>query len=89
MQGLRKPERGKPQRVQFNCNSEWGISSAGRAPALHAGGQEFESPILQFFRKDRIKRSFLLLLLNSKSSSIYLMLCIRDFDIKYRKFDVI
>ena len=25
----------------------WGISSAGRAPALHAGGQEFESPILQ------------------------------------------
>ena len=24
----------------------WGISSAGRAPALHAGGQEFESPIL-------------------------------------------
>ena len=23
-----------------------GISSAGRAPALHAGGQEFESPIL-------------------------------------------
>ena len=26
--------------------SIWGISSAGRAPALHAGGQEFESPIL-------------------------------------------
>ena len=24
----------------------WGISSAGRAPALHAGGQEFESPNL-------------------------------------------
>ena len=24
----------------------WGFSSAGRAPALHAGGQEFESPIL-------------------------------------------
>lgn len=24
----------------------WGIGSAGRAPALHAGGQEFESPIL-------------------------------------------
>jgi len=22
----------------------WGYSSAGRAPALHAGGQEFESP---------------------------------------------
>ena len=26
--------------------SAWGISSAGRAPAWHAGGQEFESPIL-------------------------------------------
>ena len=24
----------------------WGISSVGRAPALHAGGQEFEPPIL-------------------------------------------
>lgn len=24
-----------------------GLSSAGRAPALHAGGQEFESPSLQ------------------------------------------
>ena len=26
--------------------SIWGISSVGRAPALHAGGQEFESLIL-------------------------------------------
>ena len=26
----------------------WGISSIGRAPALHAGGQEFESLILHF-----------------------------------------
>ena len=26
--------------------SMWGVSSAGRAPALHAGGQEFESPKL-------------------------------------------
>ena len=25
---------------------EWGHSSAGRAPAWHAGGQEFESPWL-------------------------------------------
>lgn len=25
----------------------WGISSVGRASALHAEGQEFESPILQ------------------------------------------
>ena len=28
---------------------KWGFSSAGRAPALHAGGQEFESPILHHF----------------------------------------
>ncbi len=32
----------------------WGISSAGRAPALHAGGQEFESPILHHKRDDDI-----------------------------------
>ena len=24
----------------------WGVSSAGRAPALHAGGQEFDPPTL-------------------------------------------
>ena len=29
-----------------------GISSAGRAPALHAGGQEFESPILHHLRQE-------------------------------------
>ena len=33
------PEKGESLSI-------WGISSAGRAPALHAGGQEFESPIL-------------------------------------------
>ena len=27
----------------------WGCSSAGRAPALQAGGQEFESPHLHHF----------------------------------------
>ena len=31
--------------------TSWGFSSAGRAPALHAGGQEFESPILHHFRR--------------------------------------
>ncbi len=31
-------------------NFFWGHSSAGRAPAWHAGGQEFESPWLhQYF----------------------------------------
>ena len=28
----------------------WGRSSAGRAPALQAGGQEFDSPRLHQFR---------------------------------------
>ncbi len=27
----------------------WGISSFGRAPALHAGGERFESAILHHF----------------------------------------
>ena len=32
----------------FECSSTqtWGCSSAGRAPALQAGGQEFDSPHL-------------------------------------------
>ena len=29
-----------------------GLSSAGRAPALHAGGQEFESPSLHHLRQE-------------------------------------
>ena len=27
----------------------WGVSSVGRASALHAGGQEFKSPTLHHF----------------------------------------
>ena len=38
--------------------SQWGISSAGRAPALHAGGQEFESPILHHLKKRDLKGLF-------------------------------
>ena len=39
----------------------WGFSSAGRAPALHAGGQEFESPNLHHKRpNDIVIRSFIL-----------------------------
>ena len=45
---------------------KWGFSSAGRAPALHAGGQEFESPILHHLKqleqlKSEPKGSFLML----------------------------
>ena len=40
---------------------KWGCSSAGRAPALHAGGQEFDPPHLhqqEFRRKnDREKKA--------------------------------
>ena len=31
----------------------WGRSSAGRAPALQAGGQEFDSPRLHHFMSKR------------------------------------
>ena len=31
-----------------NLQFSWGYSSVGRAPALHAGGQGFESPYLHF-----------------------------------------
>lgn len=33
----------------------WGYSSAGRAPALHAGGQRFESAYLQ--AKEELSKS--------------------------------
>ena len=37
----------------------WGCSSAGRAPALQAGGQEFDPPHLhQRDTKGRTKRSY-------------------------------
>jgi hypothetical protein len=40
-------------------NRHWGHSSAGRAPALHAGGQEFDPPWLhhQLYRVLRAKVS--------------------------------
>ena len=32
--------------IEIRIESPWGCSSAGRAPALQAGGQEFDSPHL-------------------------------------------
>ena len=32
--------------TQFDKDISWGLSLVGRAPALHAGGQEFDSPSL-------------------------------------------
>ena len=44
------------RRVKQNIEAKnWGRSSAGRAPALHAGGREFDPPRLhqymKFFRR--------------------------------------
>ena len=33
----------------------WGCSSAGRAPALHAGGQEFDPPHLHLDESPNLK----------------------------------
>ena len=36
----------EPQKERDRNARAWGYSSAGRAPALQAGGQEFEPPYL-------------------------------------------
>ncbi len=74
--------------------NSWGFSSAGRAPALHAGGQEFESPNLhQYISLETIKfqaflfpyySAFLLYL----KTCLLILCCIRDFEKKYREFDM-
>ena len=43
-----------------NKPTMWGISSVGRASALHAEGQEFESPILHHKKQDKQLSCFLL-----------------------------
>lgn len=79
----------------------WGFSSAGRAPALHAGGQEFESPNLHHLKqleqlKSEPKGSFLMLSIHLSFEEIIAalnsakpMLCIREFDRKYHEFDML
>ena len=62
---------------------KWGFSSAGRAPALHAGGQEFESPILHHLNQEP-KRLFF-----SINDIRSMLLCIREFDRKYHEFDML
>ena len=47
----------------------WGISSAGRAPALHAGGQRFDPAILHhIYYKNKIRYKLLYI------KSLYLVL---------------
>ena len=41
----------------FNMEKTWGISSAGRAPALHAGGQGFKSLILHHHESGKRRES--------------------------------
>ena len=53
----------------------WGISSVGRASALHAEGQEFESPILHHFEKRALNGSFLVRLI------VYCFIIFDNFDI--------
>lgn len=47
-----------------------GISSAGRAPALHAGGQEFESPILHHLKRFRTSSEAFFIALNVLESMV-------------------
>ena len=45
--GLAKAGRNLEKVIRWNLKPcKWGCSSAGRAPALHAGGQEFDPPHL-------------------------------------------
>ena len=39
------------KKIFKKSTAEWGFSSAGRAPALHAGGQEFDPPNLHHEKK--------------------------------------
>ena len=45
-EGLRTFKMGKKRKIFPSRLKIWGCSSAGRAPALHAGGQEFDPPHL-------------------------------------------
>ena len=51
----------------------WGISSVGRAPALQAGGHEFDSRILHFQMEDN-KEGFVFMRYKSES---FFDLCVK------------
>ena len=57
----------------------WGFSSAGRAPALHAGGQEFESPNLHHLKQieqSKSEPSGSFLMLSRHSSLREIIICL-------------
>ena len=65
----------------------WGFSSAGRAPALHAGGQEFESPNLHHLKQlEQLKSeptgSFLMLSIHLSFEEIMADVVIRHLKLK-------
>ena len=43
--------------IQLLAVKIWGISSAGRAPRLHRGGQEFDPPMLHHIECKELERS--------------------------------
>ena len=49
--GCREADGELKERGRRRPSQVWGCSSAGRAPALHAGGQEFDPPHLHHNRK--------------------------------------
>ena len=60
-------------RKEIFCKNFWGISSVGRAPALQAGGHEFDSRILHFQMEDN-KEGFVFM--RHKSGSFF-DLCVK------------
>ena len=54
--------------IQLLAVKIWGISSAGRAPRLHRGGQEFDPPMLHHIESKELER--VLFLFNNKLYAI-------------------
>jgi hypothetical protein len=69
--------------------NKWGISSAGRAPALHAGGQRFDPAILHhLFRRSLIEELRVLVFLldfKAKSKSYFTYYCQSQLKVENRR----
>ena len=57
--GTWAPQRLRATKQSRKKTSIWGISSAGRAPALHAGGQGFEPLILHHEPQEVARKMYL------------------------------
>ena len=72
----------------MKISSVWGISSAGRAPALHAGGQRFDPAILHHLLKLTvviIRRNDTKLNISSKVFEFIFDFRIKNFSKKFGK----